>query len=49
VILLKPKEEKLYSADGWSGKYQGKDVKYVMTVKDGAFSLSVQGKVIAKK
>jgi hypothetical protein len=49
VILFKPKEEKLYSAGGWSGPYQGKDVKYVMTVKDGAFSLSVQGKVIARK
>jgi prepilin-type N-terminal cleavage/methylation domain-containing protein len=49
VILYKPKEEKLYSAGGWSGPYQGKDVKYVMTVKDGAFSLSVQGKVIAQK
>ena len=49
VILYKPKEEKLYSADGWSGPYQGKNVKYVMTVKGNSFSLSVNGKVIAKK
>ena len=49
VILYKPKQERLYSAGGWSGQYQGKDVKYVMTVNEGSFSLSVQGRPLAKK
>jgi prepilin-type N-terminal cleavage/methylation domain-containing protein len=48
VTLYKPKLNRLYSAGGWSGGYQGRPVRYDMKVTQNDFSLSINGKVMGK-
>ena len=44
VTLYKPKLNRLHSAPGWGGPYQGRPVRYDMRVTSNSFSLSIDGK-----